>query len=170
MFELSLLDQKNSHIEFCRKIVMKAIRTISTFLGFSMFMFGILKLVNPFKGWYSVQIMNSGMNESLYWPGIIGEISVGLLFIGSGLFRKRLSKQVFSGTTIAASAIVIMIMVTAIRVHMHSNVPADVLPLKIKPPFIPGFFLFLAVADILLTLRIALRKVIRIGQNLPFYF
>ena len=135
---------------------MKAVSIISTFLGFSIFMFGILKFVNPFKGWYSVQIMNSGMSESLYWLGIIGEISVGMLFLGSVLFRKKLSKKVFGLTVILASAIAIMIMVMAIRTHLHPNVPANVLPLKIKPPFIPGLFLLLAIADIFLISRIAL--------------
>ena len=137
---------------------MKAIRIISASLGFSIFMFGIVKFVNPFKGWYSVQIMNSGMDESLYWLGITGEISAGLLFLGSVLFRNKLSKKVFRLTIILASAMVIMIMVTAIRTHLHPNVPADVLPLKIKPPFIPGFFLLLAIADIFLTNRIVLRN------------
>jgi len=137
---------------------MKAVRIISAFLGLSIFMFGILKFVNPFKGWYSVQIMNSGMSESLYWLGIIGEISVGMLFLLSGLFRKKLSKKVFSLTIILASAIAIMIMATAIRTHLHPDVPPNVLPLKIKPPFIPGFFLLLAIADIFLIGRIALRN------------
>lgn len=137
---------------------MKAVRIISAFLGFSIFMFGILKFINPFKGWYSVQIMNSGMSESLYWLGIIGEISVGMLFLGSVLFRKKLSKKVFSVTIVLASALAIMIMVTAIRTHLHPNVPANVLPLKIKPPFIPGFFLLLAVADIFLVRRGVLRN------------
>ena len=86
---------------------MKAVKIISTFLGFAMFMFGVLKFVNPFKGWYSVQIMNSGMNEFLYWPGITGEISVGILFIGIILLKERLSKKVFCLTIILASAIVI---------------------------------------------------------------
>ncbi len=135
---------------------MKAVRIISTFLGLAMFMFGILKLVNPFKGWYSVQIMNSGTNEFLYWPGIGGEISVGILFIASVLFRERLSKKVFSPAIISASVLVIIVMVVAIRVHLNPNVPANVLPLKIKPPFIPGFFLLLAIADIFLIRRIAL--------------
>ena len=137
---------------------MKAVRTISAFLGFSIFMFGILKFVNPFKGWYSVQIMNSGMNEFLYWPGITGEISVGILFIGILLLKERLSKKVFCLTIILASAIVITIMVTAIRVHLNPNVPASVLPLKIKPPFIPGFFLLLAMADIFLIGRTGLKN------------
>jgi len=137
---------------------MKTVRIISAFLGLSIFVFGILKFVNPFKGWYSVQIMNSGMSESLYWLGIIGEISVGMLFLGSVLFRKKLSKKVFGLTIILASTIAIMIMVTAIRTHLHPNVPANVLPLKIKPPFIPGLFLLLAIADIFLISRTAFRN------------
>lgn len=136
---------------------MKAVRIISAFLGGSMFMFGILKLVNPFKTWYSVQLSNSGINESFYWLGITGEISVGILFICSVLFKKELSKKVFRIVVILASTIVIVIMVTAIRTHLHPNVPASVLPLKIKPPFIPGFFLFLATIDILLTRRSIIR-------------
>jgi hypothetical protein len=137
---------------------MKAVITISTFLGFSMFMFGILKFVNPFRGWYSIQIMNSGMNEFLYWPGIAGEISVGILLIGSVFFRERLSKKVVSLTIVLASAIVIIIMVAAIRVHLHPNVPSNVLPLKIKAPFIPGFFLLLAIAEIFLITKNCIKK------------
>ena len=137
---------------------MKAVRIISAFLGISIFMFGVLKLVDPFKGWYSVQIMNSGLNESLYWPGIIGEITAGVLFLGAILFRKKLSKKAFSLTIILASAMATIIMATAIRTHLHPNVPADVLPLKIKPPLIPCFFLFLTLANIFLISRIALRN------------
>jgi hypothetical protein len=143
---------------FALKNSMKAVRIISAFLGFSMFTFGILKFVNPFKGWYSVQIMNSGLNGYLYWLGILGEISAGILFLGIVLFRNKLSKKVFSLTIILASALVIMMMVTAIRTHLHPNVPADVLPLKIKPPFIPGFLLVLAIADIFLIRRVVLRN------------
>ena len=122
---LSIFTPKNS---------MKAVRTISTFLGISMFMFGIVKFVNPFKGWYSVQIMNSELSDFSYWLGITGEIFVGILFLGSVLFRERLSQKAFSLAIIAASTIEVMMMATATYVHLHPNVPADVLPLKIKPP------------------------------------
>ena len=64
----------------------------------------------------------------------------------------------FRVTIVLASALAIMIMVAAIRAHLHPNVPANVLPLKIKPPFIPGFFLLLAVADIFLVRRGVLRN------------
>ena len=143
---------------FAIKNGMKAVRAISAFLGLSIFVFGVLKLVNPFKGWYSVQIRNSGMSESLYWLGIAGEIFVGILFLGSVLFGKKLSKKGFSLTITLASATAIMIMVTAINTHLNPNVPANVLPLKIKPPFIPGLFLLLALADIFLIRRGALRN------------
>jgi hypothetical protein len=146
---LSIFKTKNS---------MKAVRTISTFLGISMFMFGVLKFFNPFKGWYSVQIMNSELNEFLYWPGITGEILVGILFLGTVLFRERLSQKAFSLAIIAASVMEVMIMAIATRVHLHPNVPADVLPLKIKPPVIPIIFILLAVADIIFTRRILTRN------------
>ena len=137
---------------------MKAVRTISTFIGISMFMFGIVKFVNPFKGWYSVQIMNSELSEFSYWLGITGEIFVGILFLGSVLFRERLSQKAFSLAIIAASTMEVIMMATATRVHLHPNVPASVLPLKIKPPIIPIFFLLLAVMDIILTRRILTRQ------------
>jgi hypothetical protein len=143
---------------FTPKNSMKAVRAISTFIGISMFMFGIVKFVNPFKGWYSVQIMNSELGEFSYWLGLTGEISVGVLFLGSILFRERLSQKAFSLVIIAASTMEVIMMATATRVHLHSNVPANVLPLKIKPPIIPIFFLLLAVVDIILTRRILTRQ------------
>jgi hypothetical protein len=157
---LALLAGKNNMLLsiFKPKNSMKAVRIISTFLGISMFMFGIVKFVNPFKGWYSAQIMNGELNEFLYWPGITGEILVGILFLGSVLFRERLSQKAFSVAIIAASILEVMLMAIATRVHLHPNVPADVLPLKIKPPIIPLTFLLLAVGDIILTRRILAGK------------
>jgi putative Mn2+ efflux pump MntP len=137
---------------------MKAVRTISTFLGISMFMFGVLKFFNPFKGWYSVQIMNSKLSEFSYWFGITGEIFVGILFLGCVLLRERVSQKTFSIAIIAASTMEVMMMATATRVHLDPNVPANVLPLKIKPPIIPIFFLLLAVVNIILNRRILTRQ------------
>ena len=122
-------------------------------------MFGIAKFVNPFKGWYSVQIMNGGLTEFSYWLGITGEIFVGSLFLGSVLFRERLSQKAFGLSIIAACTMEVVMMATATRVHLHPNVPASVLPLKIKPPIIPICFLLLAVVDIILTRRILARQV-----------
>ncbi len=127
---------------------MKFIKLISLFLGISLFLFGVLKFVNPFKGWYSAQIINSGMGDLSYAMGILGELSVGVAFILSFVFQRKVPYKRLLLTIIIASIIVIVMMLTGIYVHIHPNVSADVLPLKIKPPFIPGFFLLLALVNI----------------------
>jgi predicted neutral ceramidase superfamily lipid hydrolase len=52
-----------------------------------------------------------------------------------------------------ASAVILPMMATAIYVHLQPNVPAEVLPLKIKPPFIPAFFTLLALINIYMLQR-----------------
>lgn len=123
---------------------------ISVFLAVSMLVFGLLKFFDPFKGWYAVQIDESGLSRSFYWLGIAGEISTGALLLGIVVSRNNLSLKMFSLGIALASAIIIVMMMTGIYVHLHKNVPADVLPLKIKPPYIPGFFLLLAITNLVI--------------------
>src|SRR5215510_12188377 len=123
----------------------------SWFLAISLFMFGVLKFVNPFKGWYSVQIANSGLGQLSYAMGILGEIAVGTTLILCLLLRQKISTKAFDLLTNTSLFIIIIMMLTAVYVHLHPNVPADVLPLKIKPPYIPLFFLLLALSNIILS-------------------
>lgn len=128
----------------------KVVLGISVFLAVSMFVFGVLKFFDPFKGWYAVQIHGSGLGESSYWLGITGEIMTGVLLLSSVVFRKNLSLKMFSIGITVASAMIVVMMMTGIYVHLHSNVPASVLPLKIKPPYIPGLFLLLAITNLII--------------------
>lgn len=134
---------------------MKVIKSISWFLGISMCMFGILKVVIPtINGWYSVQMTNSGLGEYIpIWLGIAGEIIVGLALIISLVVDKNLTNKIFRIIIQFASAAIIPMMLTAVYVHLQPNVPADVLPLKIKLPFIPVFMLLLALTNIYLIQR-----------------
>lgn len=132
---------------------MKAVKSISWFIGISIFMFGIVKFVNPFKGWYSVQITNSGLGEYSYWIGITGEIIAGLTLIISLFRRQKMAAKLFKIIIQISSATIIIIMLTGVYVHLQPNVPAAVLPLKIKPPYIPLFFLLLALTNIILIQR-----------------
>ncbi len=132
---------------------MRTVKIISIFLGASMFMFGVLKFVNPFKVWYSVQVANSGLGEISYWMGITGEITVGVILLGSLVFRKKLSPSNFKLAIGGSSLIIIVMMSTGVWVHLQPAVPAEVLPLKIKPPYIPGFFLLLALTNFIVTLK-----------------
>ena len=130
-------------------------KLISWFLGVAMFMFGILKVISPtIDGWYAVQMKNSGLGAYIpIWTGIAGEIVVGSALILSLLIDKKFASRNFRLIIQLASAAIPPMMATAIYVHLQPNVPAEVLPLKIKPPFIPVFFILLALANIYLIQR-----------------
>lgn len=134
---------------------MKAIKLISWFLGIAMFMFGILKVLSAtINGWFAVQMKNSGLEAYIpMWAGITGEIIVGSAFIFCLVIDKSFVKKKCKLIVQLASAAIVPMMVTAIYVHLQPNVPAEVLPLKIKPPFIPVLFLLLALANIYLIQR-----------------
>ena len=134
---------------------MKVIKSISWFLGIAIFMFGILKIVSPtINGWYAVQMTNSGLGEYIpMWIGITSEIVVGLVLIVSLVIDKNLKTKIFNIIIQVASAVIIPMMLTAIYVHLQPNVPADVLPLKIKTPYIPFSFMLLAMTNIYLIQR-----------------
>lgn len=114
-----------------------------------MFMFGFLKFFNPFKTWFGVQISASELCEISYTLGIAGELTVGLTFLALVVFREKISIEYFILFSGFASVAVIIMMCTATYVHLHPNVPADVLPLKIKPPVIPLVFIAIAVFNLL---------------------
>lgn len=127
---------------------MKYTKITTWFLATAMFLFGILKFVNPFKGWYSLQVANSGLGEIAYVMGIAGEIAVSVTLFFCLIYRNKISTKLNAVLTNGAFFTIILMMITGIYVHLHPNVPADVLPLKIKPPYIPAFFLIMALSNI----------------------
>jgi len=133
----------------------KTNKILSGFLGISMFMFGVLKFVNPFETLYSVQIIKSELpfpNLS-FWSGQIGEIIVGIVLIYVLLFGSKLKQNILNKTFLIANVGIIIMMLVAFYVHLHPNVPSEVLPLKISPPIIPGVFILLAIANIYLKVK-----------------
>lgn len=132
---------------------MKYTKITTWFLAIAMFMFGILKFVNPFKGWYTVQIANSGLGQISFSMGIMGEIAVGVTLFFCLINGKRISKKLYTFLTTISFLTIIIMMLTGVFVHLHPNVPADVLPLKIKPPIIPVFFLVIALSNIYLSIK-----------------
>ena len=115
----------------------------SRFLGAVIFTFGFLKFVEPFRTWFHIQIANSGLPPLGVPLGIAGEISIGLSLLLASSFRQRI-KSLFTPIVALASAGLIVNMAVAIYVHLQPEVPANVLPLGIKPPFIPLVFVLLA--------------------------
>lgn len=134
---------------------MKAVKLISWFLGIGMFLFGILKVLSPtIHGWFTVQMTNSGLAAyTPVWAGIAGEIVVGSALLLSLVIDRNLANKNIRLIIGLVSAAILPMMATAIYVHLQPNVPAEVLPLKIKPPIIPAFFMLLALANIYLLQR-----------------
>jgi hypothetical protein len=112
-------------------------------LGSAILTFGILKLVSPFRDWYAQQVSGSGLPALAYPLGIICEIMDGALFLVPVLFFWR-SPRLRSFCWMLAAFGLIGIMLVATYVHLHPAVPAEVLPLKVKPPLIPLAMLLVA--------------------------
>ena len=121
----------------------KILKYNSRFLGTVIFMFGFLKFFEPFHTWFHIQIARSGLPPFGFPLGIAGEISIGVSLLLASFFRQRI-KSLFTPIVALASAGLIVNMAVAIYVHLQPDVPADVLPLGIKPPFIPLIVALLA--------------------------
>lgn len=128
---------------------MKLIKAISIFIGISMFMFGFLKLFYPISEWFTIQILNSGLKSYLYWPGIASEILSGLLFLLVVIFRNKIPLKYYRRILLTGSIWVISIMSVAFYVHLQPDVPSYILPLKIKPPYLPAFYILLSLINII---------------------
>ena len=119
-------------------------KPLSLFLGCLMLTFGLLKVVNPtIDGWFTVQIQQSHLPHSAILMGKFGEIMTGLLFL-LPRFRAWPARWEDRILFLACSSLFLEMLV-ATYVHLQAGVPAEVLPLGIKPPVMPLFVLLLDV-------------------------
>ena len=130
----------------------KVLKYNSRFLGTVIFLFGFLKFFDPFRTWFHIQIARSGLPALAIPLGIAGEISIGLGLLLASSFARR-TKNLFTPIVASASAGLIVNMAVAIYVHLQPDVPAKVLPLGMKPPFIPLVFMLLAGLNLFQVLR-----------------
>lgn len=117
---------------------------LSVVLGLLMLTFGCLKFLSPtIDGWFHVQIQQSHLPHSAILMGKVAEIVTGLLFLLPRL--RRWPARWESHILLLACSSLFVVMLVAIYVHLQPGVPAEVLPLGIKPPVIPLFVLLLDV-------------------------
>lgn len=121
-------------------------------LGVMMFMFGFLKLFEPIHTWFHVQVTNSHLPPGSFVMGIASELVIGSAFVVSVVARAQLGRF-RQGLVVATCLGLIINMCVAVYVHLQPNVPAEVLPLGIKPPFIPLLVLALAIWELVLVKR-----------------
>lgn len=119
----------------------------SMFLGVFMFLFGLLKFFEPFRTMFDVQIAKSGLPPVSIPFGKAVEMAIGLGLLLPACFRHRID-NLYGPVVFAASAGLVGNMAVATYVHLQPDVPASVLPLGIKPPFIPVFVMVLAVLNL----------------------
>ena len=101
-----------------------------------MFTLGFLKFFQPIRGWFDVQIQQSHLPHEAILAGKLTEMVTGVLFLLPWLWRS-LSAKSKNQVLLIACLILFTQMVVAIYVHLQPGVPANVLPLGIKPPVIP---------------------------------
>jgi len=130
----------------------RLIKPLSLTLGAIMFLFGFLKFFHPFNGWFDVQIQQSHLPHASILTAKFGEMITGILFVLPTLLPSlnRLTKQAL---TLLGSAMIVVQMLVAIYVHLQPTVPASVLPLGIKPPFIPATVLLLGILTAVAVLK-----------------
>ncbi|WP_036347265.1 hypothetical protein [Mycolicibacterium aromaticivorans] len=119
----------------------------SMFLGVFMFMFGFLKFFEPFRTMFDVQIAKSDLPPISVPFGKVAEMAIGLGLLLPACFRHKIV-DLYGPVVFAASAGLVVNMAVATYVHLQPDVPASVLPLGIKPPFIPSFVMVLAVLNL----------------------
>ena len=105
----------------------------------TIFTFGFLKLFDPFHSWFHTQIANSNLPPFSFELGIAGELGIGTFLVMPFVANDRLRSHKHKVLAFSSLALVV-VMSVATYVHLHPAVPADVLPLKIKPPFILAVF------------------------------
>lgn len=125
----------------------KIVKYNSMFLGVFMFTFGFLKYFQPFRTMFDVQITESGLPRLSIPLGKVGEMAIGVGLLLPACVRKKIP-NLYGPIVFVASAGLVVNMGIATYVHLQPKVPANVLPLGIKPPFIPLLVMFLAIVNL----------------------
>lgn len=133
----------------------KHIKTLTIILGFFMLIPGIAKFTEPFKTfiYQHLFIINFPLPNTTQYVVKISEILIGItlltLAFKKDLFNSNFRKKLFYINHI----IIIIMMLVAIYVHMHPNVPAKVLPIEIKAPYMPLFYILLVIINLKLSFK-----------------
>jgi hypothetical protein len=133
---------KSKILKVRKKMSSRLSKVLSLSLGVLMFLFGFLKFLQPFRGWFEIQIQQSHLPHEAILAGKLTEMLTGVLFLLPWL-RRSLTEKTKDQALLIACFILFTQMAVAIYVHLQPDVPASVLPLGIKPPVIPAFVLLL---------------------------
>ena len=125
------------------------IKIITGFLGIGMLLPGLGKFTEPFKTFIYKQLLLSGMPfpELMQHFVKLSEVAIGMTLIYIAFSGNKLSTAIRSKIFYLGNAIIMVMMIVAFYVHLHPNVPAEILPLGFKPPAMAGFYMLLVVVN-----------------------
>ena len=125
------------------------IKIITGFLGIGMLLPGLGKFTEPFKTFIYKQLALTGMPfpEVMQHVVKLSEVAIGLILIYLAFAGNKLSTAFRSKIFYLGNFIISIMMIVAIYVHLHPNVPAEILPLEIKPPIMPVAYMLLVVLN-----------------------
>nr|WP_320117452.1 hypothetical protein [uncultured Marinifilum sp.] len=123
----------------------KSVKIITGLLGFGMLIPGIAKFFEPFKTWIyrQVSITEMPFPEIMQYFVKFGEVGVGLALLFLVIKGDKLDDSIKRKLFYLSNLTVAIMMVVAIYVHLHPDVPAEILPMESKPPYLAIFYLIL---------------------------
>lgn len=131
----------------------KKVKILTGILGLFMLMPGIAKFTQPFKSfiYQHLFLINFPFPNITQYIVKFSEVLIGLtlliLVFKKDFLNSNFRKKLFYLNHIA----IISMMLVAIYVHLHPNVPAKVLPMEIKPPYMPVFYILLVTINLILS-------------------
>ena len=124
-------------------------RVLSGVMGSFLLLGGVAKFFMPFTNMFAQQIALSELPfpKLSAFAGQAGEISVGLILLGFFILGRRLHGPVADAVFYLTNLVIVVIMLVAVYVHLHPNVPAEVLPFQSKPPVVTLIVMGLAMVN-----------------------
>jgi len=122
----------------------RSVRIITGVLGILMFLPGLNKFFEPAHTKFLDQIILSDLpfTTFTYWLAIVSELVIGLTLVFLALFEKKMSTALGRKIFYLGHFVVLFMMLVAVYVHLHPNVPAEMLPIA-KPPYMPLVYMFI---------------------------
>jgi hypothetical protein len=130
-------------------------RLLCGLVGTFLLLGGIAKFFMPFTEMFAQQIALSNLRfpRLSAFAGQVGEITAGIVLFVFFLAWSRLQGRQAGHVFVLANLLVVIIMTVAVYVHLHPDVPAEVLPFQSKPPVVTLLIMGLAILNVWLRHR-----------------
>jgi hypothetical protein len=133
----------------------KSERLLTGLLGGFMILGGSAKFFEPFATMFGKQIALSQLPFPMLsvLAGQAGEIASGLVLLAFFVFSEKFAGALGDKIFYLTNLLIVIIMLVAVYVHLHPDVPAEVLPFQSKPPVLTIIVMLLALLNAFLRWR-----------------